>query len=111
MMPGFNVLDPRQQPQPLTPMLMLHPEQLAAAAQAAFRPPSLMPTPSLSVPQHPPAGIDWNQAMGLAGMLRGGIKDFLTGRPYEGDPLASIIYGSPRPPIINLGGGWIGGGV
>ena len=110
MMPGFNVADPRQRP-PLTPMLTLGPEQLAAAAQAAFRPPSLMPTPSLSVPQYAPGGIDWNQAGSLAGTLGGWIKDFLTGQPRDVDPLASLAYGSPRPAMTNLGGGWIGGGV
>ena len=110
-MAGFNVLDPRRQQQPLAPTPMLRPEQLAAAARAAFRPPSLMATPSLSIPQRAPSGIGWNQAAGWAGLPGGGIKDFLTGRALNADPLASLIYGSPRPPITNLGGGWIGGGT
>ena len=96
----------------------LDPQVLAQFAAASFRPPPpvQMPGFNLQPPLPPPVqsqpGLSIGEGLAMASR---GLKDFLTGLPLGGardvDPLATIIYGSPRPRITNLGGGWIGGGV
>jgi len=111
---GFNVTNPMQAPlmPSLGPISRLTPAQLAQAAASSFHPGALMgpgPMPSLAPPS--PGGSGLGEGMALARVGLGLLKDFLTGQPRDVDTAASIAYGSPRPKMANLGGGWIGGGV
>jgi len=112
--PGFNVTSPMRAPlmPSLGPISRLTPAQLAQAAASSFHPGALMgpgPMPSLAPPS--PGGSGLGEGMALARVGLGLLKDFLTGQPRDVDTAASIAYGSPRPKMANLGGGWIGGGV
>lgn len=106
-MPGFNASAGR-------PTALFTPQLLAQLATAAFRPPQAMNVPSLNVPATPPTP-GFNVSEGIAGLNAGlgGLRDFLTGlTPFKGDPAASAMYGSPRPPIpadAIARAGWIPG--
>ena len=99
----------------MTPIPMLTPEMLAEMAKTGFRPPSPMSPPGLNMPSGGGApGFGMGGLGEGLGMLLGHGLDFLTGRPYQGDPMASAAYGSARPAIpadVIAGRGRIGGGI
>lgn len=72
------------------PFQFLTPEQLAAAAKAAFRPPGLTGSPGMSAPQDQ-AGMGLGEAMGMLGM---GMDAF--GKDKNKNP-ANKPSGMPEP--------------